>query len=244
MAYTLGAVDAIVLAGGRGTRLQSVVSDVPKPLAPVNGRPFLDYQLELLHRSGQVRKVVLATGHLAHKIEEHYAEHPAPLPLEFVVEKELLGTGGGVANALDATSSARVLVLNGDSVFRWDFDVLGAALDALEDPRGGAALGVVTVADLSRYGGVEVEGGRVTAFHEKREGLGGGLINAGVYLFDRAVLETLPRGEVTSLEHQLFPVLAGQARLAAGVHDSDFIDIGLPQSYLAAATILPALTQP
>lgn len=233
-------VDAIILAGGRGTRLQSVVSDLPKPLAPVNGRPFLDYQLELLARSGRVRRVVLATGHLSHKIEAHYAAHPPPLPVMVVVETELLGTGGGLANALPATESRQILALNGDSLFRWTLPPLMSALDGVGE--GGAALALVQVDDLSRYGGVDLQNDRVTAFREKQPEKKPGLINAGVYLFDRATLSALPKGQVISLERDLFPRLASEGRLAAAVYQSDFIDIGLPETYAAAASILPVLT--
>jgi D-glycero-alpha-D-manno-heptose 1-phosphate guanylyltransferase len=233
-------VDAIILAGGRGTRLQTVVRDVPKPLAPVAGRPFLDYQIALLAASAGVRRAVLATGYLSDKIEAHYADCPPPLPLDIVSEEELLGTGGAVANALRATESARVLVMNGDSLFRWSLDALVSALDHL-GPAGGAALGVVHVEDLSRYGEVEVVDGRVAAFYEKRPQARPGLINAGVYLFDRSVLEALPQGRVISLEHEVFPPLAEQSRLAAAIHRSEFIDIGVPDSYALAPKIVPRL---
>lgn len=236
-------VDAIILAGGQGTRLQSVVSDVPKPLAPVNGRPFLDYQLEILARCGQVRRVVLAVGHLAEKVQAHYAAHPPMLPLEIVVETELLGTGGGLANALGATEGSRVLALNGDSVFRWDLSLLHDALDRLDAVGQGAAIGLVQVDNVSRYGGVDVSDERITAFHEKRPIVEPGVINGGVYLFERPVLAALGRGRVISLEHEVFPALASQGRLAAAIHRSDFIDIGLPETYAAAATILPELTR-
>lgn len=234
-------LDAIILAGGKGTRLRAVVSDKPKPLADVNGRPFLDYQLGMLARCGRVRKVVLAVGYMADKIRDHYAASPPALPLSIVEETELLGTGGGLANALDATEGERVLALNGDSVFRWALEPLERALGAASAPA--AALGLVHVDDLARFGGVQVDGdGRITAFREKEASAGAGLINGGVYLFDRAVLAALPRGRVVSLEREIFPPMAAEGRLGAAVFDSDFIDIGLPETYAAAPAILPSLT--
>ena len=188
-----------------------------------------------------VRSVVLATGHLADRIEAHYAEHPAPLPLCIVKETELLGTGGGVANALPSTVGDRVLVLNGDSLLRWSLERLHLALDAVGPE--GAAMGVVPVDDLSRYGGVDVSDGRITAFREKTPGAGAGLINAGVYLFGRSVLEALPRGVGLSLERQVFPGLATGRRLAAAEFAPPFIDIGLPETYAAAPLIVPALVE-
>jgi NDP-sugar pyrophosphorylase family protein len=231
-------VDAIILAGGKGTRLQSVVSEVPKPLAPVNGRPFLDYQLSLLARSGLVERVVLAIGHLAERVVEHYRDALPPLPLEFVVEEDLLGTGGGLRNALPATRSERVLALNGDSVFAWDLELLLAAHERL---RPSATMAVVRVPDTGRYGAVDVADGRVVAFREKEQAGGDGLINAGVYLFEREALEAIPPGRAMSVERDVFPQLAESGRLAAVAFESAFIDIGLPETYSAAGAILPEL---
>lgn len=232
-------LDAIILAGGLGTRLREVVSDVPKPLAPVNGRPFLDYQLGQLARFPQIGKVVLAIGHMADKVIAHYRDNPPPLPVEFVVEQELLGTGGGLRNALDATRGDRVLALNGDSVFRWSLDTL---IQAHEAAGAMATLALVEVDDTSRYGAVTLEEGRVSAFVEKQAAAGAGAINAGVYLFERPALAAIPPGQVVSLEREVFPGLCEQGRLAATVFRSQFIDIGLPQTYSAAGTILPGLT--
>ena len=231
-------LDAIILAGGRGTRLQSVVSDVPKPMAPVNGRPFLDYQLALLARSGLVRKAVLALGYQADKVIDHYRLAGAPLPLDFVVEEEALGTGGALRFALAATDSDRVLALNGDSLFRWD---LSALLDTHLALGAAATLAVVGVPDTSRYGAVDVSDGLVRAFVEKTETSGPGLINAGLNMFERSVLEAIPEGRFLSVEQEVFPQLASVGRLGAAVFSSDFIDIGLPETYAAAATVLPAM---
>lgn len=232
-------MDAIILAGGLGTRLRAVVSDLPKPLAPVNGRPFLDYQLWLLAQSGLVRKVTLAIGHLADRVIDHYAAYPPPLPVDFVVEQALLGTGGGARNALGATTSDQVLVLNGDSVFKWNLSELAQAHARLCPA---ATIALVQVDDTSRYGSVTLEQGRVTRFVEKGGASGSGTINAGVYLFERQTLEERHLGAVVSLERDVFPQLVARHQLAAVTFDAAFIDIGLPETYEAAASILDALT--
>jgi len=236
---TVRTIDAVILAGGLGTRLRTVVSDVPKPLAPVSGRPFLDYQLAQLKRSGRVGRVILATGYMADKIEAHYRANLPPLPVEIVVEEELLGTGGGLVNALPKGGSERVLVLNGDSAFRWAIEPLEAALDGLE--AAGASIALVEVSDAGRYGCVELEGDRIVAFREKRSGVGAGLINAGLYLVERTALASLKLGQPTSLERDVFPRLATEGRLAAVLFGSPFIDIGLPETYAAAASLVPDL---
>lgn len=233
--------DAVILAGGRGTRLQAVVSDVPKPLAPVNGRPFLDYQFALLAQSGVVSRVILSLGHQAQKVIDHYAQHPPPLPTTFIVEQEPLGTGGGLRLALSDVQSTRLFTMNGDSLFRWDLPALIAAHEAT---RPAATLALVEVPDTSRYGAVTVEDGRVTAFLEKSEARGPGLINAGLNLFERSALEAIPEGRPVSLEQEVYPELVRQGRLNAVGFASDFIDIGLPETYSAASTVLPVLATP
>lgn len=234
-------IDVIILAGGKGTRLQSVVSDVPKPLALVAGRPFLDYQFDLLQLAPGLGRVVLATGHLAHRIIAHYsgANRP-PFDLAFAIETELLGTAGAVRNALPMTTSAQVLVMNGDSIFHWDIGALRALLTATNAK---AAISLLEAGDVSRYGAVTVEGQHVTAFEEKSPQARPGAINAGVYLFKRAVLEEIPENQVVSIERDVLPSLAAKGELAAQIFQSGFIDIGLPETYARAADFVPKLVR-
>ena len=224
-------MDAVILAGGKGTRLQTAISDVPKPMARVNGRPFLDYQLIQLARSPLVGGTVLALGYLAHKVVEHYTESPSPTPLTFVVEDNPLGTGGAVRHAMSALAQPLVLVMNGDSLF--DLDV-AALYQAHRHAGRDATIALLDVPDTSRYGHVTVDGDLVTAFREKTGVSEPGTINAGVYLFERSVLAAIPEGEAVSMEHVVLPALVAAGRLTAAVFLSDFIDIGLPETYRAA----------
>lgn len=230
-------IDALILAGGRGTRLQSVVSDVPKPLAPVGGRPFLDYQLAALARSGSIGTVVLSLGFQAEKVVDHCTRNPPPLPVTFVTEKEALGTGGGVRFALGSTSARHVLVINGDSMFDWDVPALSAAH---EGSGLDATLALVEVDDVGRYGTVTLDDGRIGSFVEKSRASGPGLINAGFILFERSILEALPGGAY-SLEQDVLVDLAQWGRLGGVGFRSDFIDIGLPETYAAAGNVVPGL---
>lgn len=234
-------IDVIILAGGKGTRLQSVVSEVPKPLAPVAGRPFLDYQFDLLQAAPSLGRVVLAIGHLAERVIAHYSGDRKPgFDLAFAVETELLGTAGAVRNALPLTSSAQVLVLNGDSIFHWDVE----ALRARHQKSGAqATISLLEVEDVSRYGAVAVEDGFVTSFQEKSEIARPGTINAGVYLFERVVLEGIAANQVVSMERDILPGLAARRALAALAFKSDFIDIGLPETYKLAETFIPRLLE-
>lgn len=165
----IGPVDAIVFAGGRGTRLASVVSDVPKPLAPVAGRPFLDHLLGAYAASGAVRHVVLALGHLADAVIRHYRDILPPLPVDWVVETEPLGTGGALLNAQPATRTKTVLVANGDSLIDMDIHTL---LDHHRASGTGLTLALTEVDDVGRFGRVLLDGSRVAGFAEKAGGGG------------------------------------------------------------------------
>lgn len=167
--------DVIVLAGGFGTRLREVVADVPKPMAPVAGRPFLDHLLQRLALQGASR-VILSVGHMAHLIEERYGAGFAGLDITCVREDTPLGTGGGIRKALSAAQTEWVLVINGDT---WLDMPYGEFLSQAE--QAGAPVAMVTrwVDDAARYGRCVVQDQRIVVFGEK-SGSGPGLINAGV----------------------------------------------------------------
>jgi D-glycero-alpha-D-manno-heptose 1-phosphate guanylyltransferase len=222
---------ALILCGGRGTRLASVVSDVPKPLAPVLGRPFLDYLLDHLAASGVVSGVTLATHHMSEKIADHYRAHPPKLPLRVLREDVPLGTGGAIFNAFSSIRDATILAFNGDSLVGGDLDHLVATHQA---KRHGVTLGLVRVEDTRRYGRVEIDAsGRVTAFHEKAADAGVGLINAGVYVISREALGAWD-GQALSIETGVLPRLALAGLVGGEVLAGPFIDIGLPETYEAA----------
>jgi NDP-sugar pyrophosphorylase family protein len=234
----LADITAVVLAGGLGTRLRSAVADRPKVLAPVHGRPFITYLLDRLIDAG-VKRAVLCTGYRADMVEETLGPRYRTLELAYSVESSPLGTGGALRLALPHVASDPILVLNGDSFFEADLPAFRAAHAA-----GGmaASLLLAAVADVARYGAASIDGaGRVTRFVEKGAVSGPGLINAGIYLFAREVLEAIPEGEV-SLERDLFPRL-----IAAGLRGvpgaGRFIDIGIPDDYRAAEAFFSFRTE-
>ncbi len=236
---TTDLVDAVILAGGEGRRLRSAVPDLPKPLAPVLGRPFLEHQLNWLAAQPGVRKAVLALGYMSDAVIDHFERFPAKVPLEFVVEKELLGTGGGLRNAAKAADSEFLLGLNGDSLLKWRLPDLRAAH---EQSGATVTMALANVEDVARYGAVSCdEAGVIRKFSEKDEKQGAGLINAGVYLIERAALMTKPEGVAFSAERDWFPELCAGGRLAGCVFESPFIDIGLPETYAAAGDFISAL---
>ena len=225
----MAADEAIVLVGGLGTRLRGVVDDVPKPLAPVAGRPFLAWVLDALSAGG-VRRVILAAGHMADIVQDTIGTRWHDMDVAIVVEPEALGTGGAVRFAAQALQGDAAHVVNGDTFLQYDPRALEAATHAL-----GASMGIALahVPDVARYGAVEVRDGRVVAFHEKG-GQGPGRINAGCYYLGADALAALPDKTVFSLEREVLPVLAARGAIAAFDDTRDFIDIGVPEDFARA----------
>jgi D-glycero-alpha-D-manno-heptose 1-phosphate guanylyltransferase len=214
---------AIILVGGRGTRLGVLTEQTPKPLLPVAGRPFLFHVLDYLIRQ-QIKKVVLATGYLAGEFEQALGSGYRSLSLAYSYEAAPLGTGGAIALALASVGASDVFVLNGDTYFPVNLAELSKV-----HARRQASLSMVLrhIPDVSRYGHMTVAQDVVTAMHEKGS-TGPGLINGGIYLINRAAfLADAPTGAF-SLERDLLPRwIAGHA-VACTVADNYFIDIGVP----------------
>jgi NDP-sugar pyrophosphorylase family protein len=233
MAVLSPALDAIVLAGGRGTRLAAVLPDRQKVAADVGGMPFLLRLVRWLGQAG-VTRVVLAAGHRAADIQALAADRGEEGPeLVVTVEPEPLGTGGALRFAAQHTSSDPVLALNGDSFAGIDL----ATLVSFHRERGArVSLALVPVPAAGRYGVVETDArGAVSAFAEKPDaGPAGGWINAGVYVFQRSAFDLIPPDRPSSLEREVFPSLVGRG-LFAKRFEARFIDIGTPDSLAAAA---------
>lgn len=232
MSNDLGSLDAVLLVGGAGTRLRSMVADRPKPMADVGGRPFLEWLLVALRRQG-VRRFIMCTGHMAEAVEAHFGDgHEWDAEIRCSRDPFPLGTGGAIRNALAQARSDRLLVLNGDSFSGVDVARLAQAHKLR---RAKASLWVVPMEDCRRYGTVEIgDDGAVRAFREKSPELRSGLINAGAYLIDREAVETIPAGAAVSVEKDVFPGWVGRG-LYAVTGGGPFLDIGTPESYAAAA---------
>jgi mannose-1-phosphate guanylyltransferase len=225
-------VQALVLAGGEGTRLRPLTLTLAKPVIPLAGRPFLSFMLDWLGRHG-VDDVLLSCGYRSHDVERVLGHEHRGMRLRYVVEDEPLGTAGPLRLAADAgVLEERVLVLNGDCLT--DID-LTAEVAQHEAAGAVATLALVAVDDTSSYGVVPtLEDGAVEAFLEKRPGPAPtNRINAGAYVLERAVVERVPTGRAVSIEREVFPELVGSG-LHGYLSDGYWMDIGTPERYLEA----------
>ena len=221
-------MEAIVLAGGFGTRLSHVVKDVPKPMAPVAGKPFLEYILADLVEQG-VTRIVLAVHYKKECIMNYFGDRFHGAEILYSVEETPLFTGGAIKKALTLCEEERVLVINGDTFYK-------VPLKAMHDFSASAGK-IITIAvkemtNFSRYGKVDVDAdGLITAFHEKQF-CRSGKINGGIYDIERTALERYP--ECFSIEEFFFPEMLKIKEIAAFLSNSYFIDIGVPEDYAKA----------
>ncbi len=218
---------AIILAGGFGTRLQSVVSEVPKPMAPVAGHPFLEYLLAYARKQG-IQKAVLSVGYKYEVIEKHFGAEWRGLDIEYAVERSPLGTGGAIWNALSFCDHETVVVLNGDSLFEVDIPSL---YKVKQQKKADMVLSLRAMENFDRYGVVEVnKEGRILEFKEKtfREA---GLINGGVYCFDTEWALGLGLSGRFSFEKAVLEQELSSSNFYGYISDGYFIDIGIPEDY-------------
>lgn len=227
---------AIVLAGGFGTRLRELVPDLPKPMAPVAGRPFLEYVLDGIIDAG-IRDIILSVGYRADVIQAHFGRKYRGATVRCVVESEPLGTGGAVAFALRGLDDGPTLILNGDTFLQLDYVAL---LDWYWRDPAAVAMVLREVPDVSRYGAVVMSGDRVSGFVEKGKS-GKGLINAGVYIVRTEVFAMCKLSGNFSFEKDVLQSHLGRICPRAYVTDGYFIDIGIPEDFERAQQEMPAL---
>lgn len=219
-------MQAIILAGGLGTRLRSVVPDLPKPMAPVAGRPFLALVLDQLADAG-FERAVLAVGYRHEAIHDHFGDDYRGMHLHYSIEHAPLGTGGAIRLAADHVTTLPVFVLNGDTYLELDYR---AMLAAHQQTQVALSVAVCGVADVGRYGALELKAGRIDSFLEKGR-TGPGFINAGAYLVASEVLQQIPAGEPFSFEQQLLVPRIGDLCPLGFITYGRFIDIGIPEDF-------------
>lgn len=227
---------AIILAGGLGTRLRERVPDLPKPMAPVAGQPFLAHLLSRLVAGG-ITEIIISAGYRAEAIIAYFGDEFMGARLSYSVELEPLGTGGAIAHALRNSDDEAVMVLNGDTLLSIDYQQL---ISWYKDHPAPVAMVLKAVPDVSRYGAVLTADGHVTGFTEKFT-TGPGLINAGVYLIQPAIFDRFGLGGSFSFETELLQKNVASLNPPAFVTDGYFIDIGIPADYDRAQTELNEL---
>ena len=225
-------MQAILLCGGMGTRLRSVVADRPKPMADICGKPFLQYLLEMLREKG-ITEVIFALGYMGEMIEEYFQDGSAfGLKIAYSYEEEPLGTGGAIRNALPKILEEEVLVLNADTYFPMDYQGL---YHFHQENDGDFSLATRAVPDISRYGAVRRDAaGRILAWNEKLEDGGqplAGEINGGIYVMKKSLIAEIPEGK-QSLEQDCIPKWLSEGKRIFGLpFDGYFMDIGIPKDY-------------
>jgi D-glycero-alpha-D-manno-heptose 1-phosphate guanylyltransferase len=219
-------LEAIVLAGGLGTRLRSVVSDLPKPMAPIGDKPFLEYILKYLQKNG-ITRVILSVGYKWETIKEYFGYKWENIELVYSVEDEPLGTGGAIKKAMKQLKTGQVYIINGDTFFDVDLKSL-----VLED-NSKLILSLKHMINFDRYGCVESDDNNlVKAFTEKgyRES---GNINGGIYLASKNIFDNFDLDEKFSFE-EFMQVNFEELKISVKVFEKYFIDIGIPEDYQKA----------
>jgi D-glycero-alpha-D-manno-heptose 1-phosphate guanylyltransferase len=224
-------MQALILAGGFGTRLRSVVSDRPKCMALVENRPFLEYIIRMLHRRG-CDEFIVSTGYMAETISGYFgAGTRLDVAITYSHETEPLGTGGAIRLAEPMIHDMDFIVANGDSLIEADVPGLIACRRKTAAP---VAIALLAVSNAGRYGTVELEpDGRITRFAEKVGRAEPGIINGGVYACSTDLFQAIPSGRAVSLEREVFPGLLGKG-VYGMIGKSYFTDIGLPEDYARA----------
>jgi D-glycero-alpha-D-manno-heptose 1-phosphate guanylyltransferase len=228
-------MEAIILAGGLGTRLRHLVRDLPKPMAPIAGRPFLEILLASLAHKGFYR-IVLSLGYMAEKVVGYFGNQFCGVELVYEIETHPLGTGGAVQRALRRCHQDHIYVLNGDTYLDAEISKMEAQWQAERAP----IIVARAVPDTSRYGCIRAADGRVLEFREKGS-VGPGLINAGFYVLPKNVLNSPPYDQAFSFETDFLAAQVTKSRFDLFVTHGYFIDIGVPEDYFRAQIELAGL---
>lgn len=225
-------MEAIILAGGFGRRLKSVVPDLPKPMAPVNGKPFLQILLETLAFKN-FKRILLSVHFMADTIKDYFGDSFLGMEIVYVYETLPLGTGGAIRNAFDQSQEEKIFIFNGDTYIDVNVDAMCELWTECHNP----VLVGIAVQEVSRYGALKVRDGYVYSFSEKGTS-GPGLINAGCYLLPKDILNRFELGVPFSFENDFLRVSMAEESFMLHEAKGYFIDIGIPEDYLLAQTTL------
>lgn len=223
-------MECIVLAGGFGTRLQSVVADVPKCMAPINEHPFLKYLLDYIEQQG-CTKAILSLGYKHQVVVDWIKEQQYHFSIDYVIEDNPLGTGGAIQLALQKTSSDNVFVLNGDTMFTTDLKSMSAVH---QDTQADVTIALKSMTKFERYGTVLLAADNLIHSFEEKKYCEQGLINGGIYLLNKQALVSKNMPQKFSMETDYFEAYVQQDKMYGFVSEAYFIDIGIPTDYQQA----------
>jgi len=223
-------MDAIILAGGLGTRLKSEISNKPKSMALIKSKPFLEYQMDNFVSNG-IKRFILSVGYKSESIKEHFGDNFRNCEIVYAIEDTPLGTGGAIKNAMNYVKDDHVVIANGDSLFLVDIrEQLKFHLDNNAD----ATLALKPMMNFERYGTVDVlDNGKITGFSEKKYTLEG-IINGGLYIFDVKSFKGIELPDKFSIEKDFFESYLNQLHIYGFISDKYFLDIGIPEDYWKA----------
>jgi D-glycero-alpha-D-manno-heptose 1-phosphate guanylyltransferase len=226
-------MEVIILAGGMGKRLQKVVADLPKPMAQINGKPFLHYILVWLSHY-YIKKIFLSVSYKAEAIIKYFGSSFVDIPIEYIIEEKPLGTGGAIIYAMNSTTDENVLILNGDTYFPIDIRKL---YDIHLENRSLLSFALKPMFNFNRYGSVICNEDTIIRFEEKKW-CRKGLINGGIYLLNKKLLTKHQFPEIFSFEKEVLEKEAKLSNLKGFVFDITFLDIGIPEDYFRAESVL------
>jgi len=219
-------MEAVILAGGLGTRLKLVISDMPKPMAPIGNKPFLEYILHYLEKQG-ISRVILSVGYKHEAIEKYFGNKFYSVSVSYSIEDEPLGTGGGLKKAFEKVTEDNIFILNGDTFFNVDLHQLARIHISMDSD---LTLALKPMKNFDRYGVVITDRHRVTGFAEKQYHEFGN-INGGVYMAKAILFEGYPLSERFSFETDFMEKYIDRLNVNACISDNYFVDIGIPKDY-------------
>ena len=224
-------MEAIILAGGFGTRLQKVVNDIPKSMALINNRPFLEYQINYLKKYN-INRIILSVGYKKNIISDYFKDNFNGIEIVYAVEDKPLGTGGGIKNALKFLKSDFAFILNGDSLFNVN---LTDFYNFHKNNKSKISIALRCLDDVGRFGSVEINNNNeIINFAEKKDRKGKGYINGGIYLFDKKYFLNLDMPEKFSIEKDFFEKIIKKEKVFGFLSDDYFLDIGIPDDFIKA----------
>ncbi len=223
--------EAIILAGGFGTRLQKVIQDTPKPMALINNRPFLEYQINYLKSFG-IKRIILSVGYLSEQIINHFHNSFNGVEIDYAIEKTPLGTGGGIKLAFEKLLTQEAIVVNGDTIFEIDLQDL---YKKHKKNNSKFSLALRLVDEVKRYGNVIIDDkNRILKFAEKGVFSGKGIINGGTYIITKDFFKEIPLPNKFSLETDVFEKFCSSFSFYGFKFEDYFLDIGIPEDYKKA----------